>query len=34
MSVIKTQPLTPEAFAPFGDVLEAAGKPDMIINNG
>ena len=34
MSVIKAQPLTAEAFAPFGDVLEAAGKPDKIINNG
>ena len=34
MSTIKTQPLTAEAFAPFGDVLEAVGKPDKIINNG
>ena len=34
MSVVKTQPLTSEAFAPFGDVLEAVGKPDKIINNG
>lgn len=34
MSVIKAQPLTAEAFAPFGDVLEAIGKPDVIINNG
>lgn len=31
---IKIQPLTPEAFAPFGDVLEASGTPDMIINQG
>ena len=28
------QPLTGEAFAPFGDVLEAAGAPDKIINQG
>ena len=34
MTVIKTQPLTADAFAPFGDVLEATGKPDKIINNG
>jgi len=34
MSVIKAQPLTADAFAPFGDVLEAVGKPDKIINNG
>jgi len=32
--IIKTEPLTAKAFAPFGDVLEAAGKPDKIINNG
>ena len=34
MSMIKIEPLTAEAFAPFGDVLEAVGKPDMLINNG
>lgn len=34
MKVIKTQPLTAKAFAPFGDVLEATGKPDKTINNG
>ena len=34
MTVIKPQPLTADAFAPFGDVLEATGKPDKIINNG
>ncbi|WP_170426751.1 ureidoglycolate lyase [Ruegeria arenilitoris] len=35
MSVrIKTAPLTAEAFAPFGDVLEVAGDPDKIINQG
>lgn len=32
--VIRTEPLTAEAFAPFGDVLEAAGTPDRIINRG
>ncbi|WP_456387748.1 ureidoglycolate lyase [Profundibacter sp.] len=32
--IIKAQPLTADAFAPYGDVLEATGKPDKIINNG
>ncbi len=32
--VIYTEPLSAEAFAPFGDVLEATGAPDMIINQG
>lgn len=27
-------PLTAEAFAPFGEVLEARGTPDKIINQG
>ncbi|MGR3497615.1 MAG: ureidoglycolate lyase [Limimaricola soesokkakensis] len=31
---IRTEPLTREAFAPFGDVIEAAGAPDKIINAG
>jgi ureidoglycolate lyase len=31
---IGTEPLTPEAFAPFGDVLSAAGRPDRLINQG
>jgi ureidoglycolate lyase len=31
---IATEPLTPEAFAPFGDVLDAAGPPDRLINQG
>jgi ureidoglycolate lyase len=31
---IKVQPLTAAAFAPFGDVMEAAGTPDKIINQG
>lgn len=32
--MIRTEPLTAAAFAPFGDVLEAAGAPDKIINQG
>ncbi|MEL6798861.1 MAG: ureidoglycolate lyase [Pseudomonadota bacterium] len=31
---VVAQPLTAEAFAPFGDVLELAGAPDRIINQG
>ena len=31
---ITLQPLTADAFAPFGDVLEATGEPDKIINAG
>ena len=31
---VVTKPLTAEAFAPFGDVLEVAGAPDRIINQG
>ncbi|MFC2969538.1 ureidoglycolate lyase [Acidimangrovimonas pyrenivorans] len=31
---IHTEPLTRAAFAPFGDVLEAEGAPDKIINQG
>ena len=33
-ATIAIRPLTREAFAPFGDVLEAAGAPDRIINQG
>lgn len=32
--IVKAQPLTAAAFAPFGDVLEAVGTPDKIINQG
>ncbi len=31
---IQVQPLTAEAFAPFGDVLNCTGAPDKIINAG
>ena len=31
---IRIAPLTADAFAPFGDVLDASGTPDRIINHG
>lgn len=31
---ITTEPLTPEAFGPFGDILDAIGEPDRVINEG
>lgn len=31
---LPVEPLTAQAFAPFGDVLEAAGAPDRLINQG
>ncbi len=34
MRRIRAEALTAEAFAPFGDVLEAVGDPDRIINRG
>jgi len=34
MNTIQTQPMTASAFAPFGDVLDATGAPDKIINQG
>ena len=33
-AVIRAEPLTATAFAPFGKVLEVAGAPDKIINQG
>lgn len=33
-AVIGITPLTAEAFAPFGDVLDVSGAPDKIINQG
>ena len=32
--LLQLEPLTKDAFAPFGDVLEVAGAPDKIINQG
>lgn len=32
--MITAQPLTPQAFAPFGDVLEVSGDPEKLINQG
>ena len=32
--MIVAQPLTAEAFAPYGDVIEAKGEPDFLINAG
>lgn len=32
--ILTTEPLTAAAFAPFGEVLEAAGPPDKMINQG
>lgn len=34
MTRLIAHPLTAAAFAPFGDVLEATGDPDKIINQG
>jgi len=31
---LRIEPLTAAAFAPYGDVLEAAGAPDRVINEG
>jgi ureidoglycolate lyase len=32
--MIRVQPLTAEAFAPFGDVIEVSGPPTVMINQG
>ena len=34
MRRIATEPLTADAFRPFGDVLDATGAPDRLINQG
>jgi ureidoglycolate lyase len=34
LNILRATPLTPEGFASFGDVLEAAGAPDKVINQG
>lgn len=34
MRILQTEPLTAAAFAPFGDVLDTAGEPDRLINQG
>jgi len=34
MSRVTAKPLTARAFAPFGDVLDIAGAPDRLINEG
>ena len=31
---LRSRPLTAEAFAPYGDVIEARGAPDKVINQG
>lgn len=34
MITLRIQPMTAAAFAPFGDLLEAVGDPDKLINQG
>ncbi|OYW86853.1 MAG: hypothetical protein B7Z23_14570 [Pseudomonadales bacterium 32-61-5] len=34
MRTLKIEPLTKEAFAPFGDVIETEGSEFFMINNG
>lgn len=34
MTHIEIEPLTVTAFAPFGDVLDTSGVPDVVINQG
>lgn len=31
---VRIEPLTPEAFAPFGDIIALRDAPDMVINQG
>jgi ureidoglycolate lyase len=33
-AALKTSPLSAEAFAPYGDVIELSGPPDKLINQG
>lgn len=33
-TIIKIETLTDETFAPFGDLIEAKGQPDKVINQG
>ena len=32
--MIKVEPLTADAFKPYGEVIEASGASDMTINRG
>ncbi|MGR3289787.1 MAG: ureidoglycolate lyase [Paracoccaceae bacterium] len=32
--MLNTRPLTVELFAPFGDILDASGTPEILINQG
>ncbi|OIQ70384.1 ureidoglycolate lyase [mine drainage metagenome] len=34
MNIVRAEPLTAAAFAPFGDVLDTSGLPDRLINQG
>lgn len=34
MTALQIQPLTAQAFAPFGEVLDTEGAPDKLINQG
>jgi len=33
-ALLTLEPLTREAFAPYGDVIEVSGEPDKLINQG
>ncbi|MBX2838753.1 MAG: ureidoglycolate lyase [Gammaproteobacteria bacterium] len=34
VSVVRVEPLRSEAFKPFGDIIDASGDIDVVINNG